>query len=81
MRLVFTRRFWREYYKLPSIVQGQVNKALELLVEDPQHPSLRTHKREDDKTTWQARVTRNYRILFEMEGEIVTLMKVVAHEK
>lgn len=81
MRLVFTEHFWRGYKKLSSTVQGQIDKTLEVLERNPHHPSLRTHKRKDDKTTWQARVTRNYRILFEIEGDIITLMKVIAHDK
>lgn len=81
MRLVISERFWRNYDKLTPVVQAQVDKALELLKTDPHHPSLRTHKRKDDRTTWQARVSLYYRILFEMTGDTITLIKVIAHEK
>ena len=81
MRLVFSKRFVREYGKLTPTLQSQVDKALELLEENPQHPSLRTHKRKDDNTVWQTRVTRSYRMLFEMEAGVITVFSVMPHKK
>ena len=81
MRLVFSKRFVREYGKLTPALQSQVDKALELLEENPQLPSLRTHKRKDDNTVWQTRVTRSYRMLFEMEAGVITVLSVMPHEK
>ena len=81
MRLVTTTRFWRDYNKLNPTIQNQVDKALELLAENPHHPSLHTHKRRGEKEVWQARVTRGHRLYFEMEGDIIRLVSVVSHEK
>ena len=76
-----TPQFARAYKRLGAQIQDQVDKTIELLILDPLHPSLRSHKRKDDKTVWQARVTRSYRLLFQMEGNVITLLSVFPHEK
>lgn len=81
MRLIATKQFWRGYDKLPESIQGQVDRTLTLLEENPHHPGLRIHKRQGEKDVWQARVTRNYRLYFQMEGETITLLSISAHEK
>ncbi len=40
MKLQFTERFAKEYERLPRRLQCRVSKALELLLENPRHPSL-----------------------------------------
>lgn len=81
LRLVYSPRFRRKFRKLDFPVREQVKKALRQLAENPYHPSLRTHKREGESETWQARVSRCYRLYFEMEGEELRLVDIVAHEK
>ncbi len=79
--IIPTHQFERAYRRLSQKIQDQVDRTIDLLIIDPRHPSLRTHKRKDDKTVWQARVTSSYRIYFQMEGETITLVTVTAHEK
>ena len=79
--VVPTHQFERAYKRLNRNIQNQVDKTIDLLMIDPRHPSLRTHKRKEDKTIWQARVTSNYRLYFQMTGETITLLSVTAHEK
>lgn len=79
--VLFTSAFDRAYEKLPPRLQQKVEDQIQRLRTDLKHPSLHTHRRKDDKNVWQARVTRSYRILFELEGDTITLLKVTAHEK
>ena len=81
MSLRSTHKFKRSYKKLPEDVQRKTDQMLALLDENPHHPSLRTHKRKGEEGVWQARLTRDYRIFFLMDGETLTLLDVVAHPK
>ena len=74
-------QFDKKYRQLTQDIRRYVDKTLDLLRENPYHPSLHTHKRRGEKEVWQARVTRNYRLYFEMEGDIIRLVSVVPHEK
>jgi len=73
--------FKRDYRKLPAAIRDRVDKTLRLLGVNPRHPSLRAHKREGEDDIWQARVTQNYRLYFQMEGDTITLLAVGPHEK
>lgn len=79
--LLFAAGYDRAYQKLPTGIQRKTDEQIQRLRTDPFHPSLRTHKRKDDTTVWQSRVTRSYRLLFRLEGHTITLLSVMAHEK
>ena len=80
-KVVPTHQFERAYKRLNRKIQDQVDKTINLLMIDPRHPSLRTHKRKEDKTLWRTRVTSSYRLYFQMKGETITLLSVTAHKK
>ncbi|MEW6238758.1 MAG: hypothetical protein AB1656_25510 [Candidatus Omnitrophota bacterium] len=44
MNIYRTREFGSCYIKLPADIQNRVDKQLALLLQNPQHPSLRLHK-------------------------------------
>ena len=71
----------RDYRKLPAQIQEHVDQQVQRLRLDPHHPSLRAHKRAGENEVWQSRITRNYRLYFLMEGDIITLLAVGPHEK
>jgi mRNA interferase RelE/StbE len=79
MRLLFTKTFVRDYRRLPEATQNTVDKQLELLLSNPQHPSLNTKKMNDPRGIWEARVTAGYRFTFQIEGDIYVLRKVGTH--
>ncbi|NUN98015.1 MAG: hypothetical protein HUU16_17775 [Candidatus Omnitrophica bacterium] len=64
----------------PSL-QRRADTAIQQLRVNPHHPSLRTHKRAGEGNLWQARVTRSYRLYFELHGDTITLIDVGPHEK
>jgi mRNA-degrading endonuclease RelE of RelBE toxin-antitoxin system len=44
MNLVFTKKFIRDYRKLPQRYQETADKQLALLLSNPEHPSLNVKK-------------------------------------
>ena len=79
--IVPTPQYLRAYQKLSREIQLRADKAHELLKDNPKHPSLHTHKRKGEDGVWQARVTRSYRTYFHLEGDVITLLEVIPHEK
>jgi len=55
-------------------------EKLALYEKDPRHPSLRVKKMEGAKHVWEMSVTRNYRITFQREGNIVLLRNIGTHD-
>ena len=81
MRLLRTERFVRAYRALPSDLRERVNKALRLLAADPGHPSLRLKKMHGKPAVWEARVDRQHRMTFEIEGDRYVLRSVGKHDE
>ena len=52
--------FWHAYRNLPEPIRDRADKAFDLLVQDPRHPSLQFKK---VGAYWSARVTLGYRAL------------------
>ena len=80
MRLRLTKPYIAYYEKLPRDVQRRVDKQLYLLLENPQHPSLRLHKMKDRTGRWEIAVTMKYRIIFHIEGDEYVLCAVGPHD-
>jgi mRNA-degrading endonuclease RelE of RelBE toxin-antitoxin system len=79
MKLLFTKTFVRDYRRLPEDMQKTVDKQLELLMSNPQHPSLNIKKMNDPREIWEGRITAAYRFTFQIEGDIYVLRKVGTH--
>ncbi len=61
--------FWAAYNNLPQNVQRSTLRKIELLLENPMHPSLYFKK---VGRLWSARINKQYRILArEEEGTLV----------
>jgi mRNA-degrading endonuclease RelE of RelBE toxin-antitoxin system len=80
MKLSFTKNFVREYRRLPQEIQRDVDKQLELLMENPNHPSLSLKKMQDPRSIWECRVTYSYRFTFQLEDGTYLLRKVGTHD-
>jgi mRNA-degrading endonuclease RelE of RelBE toxin-antitoxin system len=78
--LRFSDQFRACYRRLPKHIQDQVDKALTLLKENPQHPSLHTKKMKATREVWEARISYSYRMTFVWEGDLIILRRVGAHD-
>jgi mRNA interferase RelE/StbE len=81
MRLQYTHRFQRAYNDLTDDDAERVKKALRLLVENPRHPSLRVKRIQGTDHIWEASASLSIRLTFEMQGDLIVLRNVGAHDE
>lgn len=80
MRIIRLTPFKRDYKSLPIEIQKKVDSQLKLLLSNPRHPSLRVKKLAGIKRIWYARVTRDYRMTFQIEEDTYILRRVGVHD-
>jgi mRNA interferase RelE/StbE len=76
-----TTHFDRCYSKAPKDIQTAFDKQVGLLLHNLRHPSLRAKKFNESAGIWQARVTRDWRFYFVIEGDTYYLVNLTAHPK
>lgn len=76
-KIKFTRRFLKSFARLPKAVQEKVRKQIELLAENPRHPSLQTKPVQGAEGIYEARVDIDYRLTYEREAEDTLVLRVV----
>ena len=80
MKLRYSKHFKKSYQKLSPTVQKRVDEALTILATNVRHPSLRVKKIQGADAIYELRVTRNYRISFEIEEDGYFLRRVGKHD-
>jgi len=81
MRLFYTDRFRKSYQQAPAAIQGAFDRRVALLLANLRHPSLRAKKYDEARGIWQARVTRDWRFYFTIEGDTYYLLEIISHPK
>ncbi len=81
MKITRSDLFKRDYKKLPEKVKVQTDKVLRLLATDLSHPSLRTKKIKSRENIWEARITKNYRLSFQIIGDACILRRIGKHDE
>lgn len=77
----FTQIFWDDFKKLPKEIQKKVLKAIRLLAENPQHPSLRAKPIQGAKGIYEATPDMHYRMTYErLPGDRLLLRRVGVHD-
>jgi addiction module RelE/StbE family toxin len=79
VKVSFTKPFKRDYKGLPENIQDQIDKQIIQLIENPKHPSLNIKKMEGHKSIWEARITKGYRMTFQIDGDIYLIRRVGTH--
>lgn len=67
--------------KFSPEVRNKFYKQVSFLLRDLRHPSLRAKKYEEARGIWQARVDRNIRFYFLIEGNTYILLDIRTHPK
>ena len=68
----FSRKFKKEYGKLPGEIQNTFDQKLSLFLKDMLHPSLRVKRIQGTKDRWEGSVTMKYRFTFQLvQGELI----------
>ena len=76
-----TSRFLEDYRSLRPEISLKVDKTIELLLANPRHPSLCVKKMHGKPVVWEARVDRQHRMTFEIQGDLYVLRGVGKHDE
>ena len=75
----FTERFQKHYKTLSQHEKKQLSKKLELLAENPSHPSLRTKRIQGTDKLYECSVNMDIRIIWYYEGNTMIIIVDVGH--
>jgi mRNA-degrading endonuclease RelE of RelBE toxin-antitoxin system len=75
-----TRTFDKSFSALPAKIRKRALDKLGLYENDRRHPSLRVKKMEGAPDIWEISVTKEYRITFQQEGNVVLLRNIGSHD-
>lgn len=81
MKLRFTERLSKSYAAAPTAIQKAFDKQCAFLMENLLHLSLRAKKYDEARDVWQARVTRDWRFYFTIEGNEYVVLGLTRHPK
>jgi mRNA-degrading endonuclease YafQ of YafQ-DinJ toxin-antitoxin module len=78
-QLTFTQRFQKRFKVLTTKEKVQVMKKLELLTNNPAHPSLRTKRIQATTDLLESSVNMDIRIIWHYESEDLIILADVGH--
>ena len=81
MRFVYSKHCLEAVRGAPPAVRAAFEKQLGFLEKNLRHPSLRTKKYNESSGLWQARVNRDWRFYFTIEGDEYHLHEIKPHPK
>ena len=81
MRLRYHPRVASQLADAPPAIRRAFDRKVELLAQNLQHPSLRAKKYDEANDIWQARVTKGWRLYFQIEDDMYTILSVTPHPK
>jgi mRNA interferase RelE/StbE len=81
MKWQHSNRSGRDYANAPLSVQRAFDKQARLLAASLSHPSLRAKKYDEANDIWQARVNRDWRFYFQIEGGTYVIIRITPHPK
>ena len=76
----FSKKFRKEYRKLPVNIQKAFNDKLVLLHSNLLHPSLRIKRIQGTTDKWEGSVTMKYRFTFEMYNQTIVFRTIGTHD-
>lgn len=80
MNFIETERFKKAYKSLPNEVQSRVKNTLRMLAVNIRHPSLHVKKIQGTNGIWEARVSLDYRLTFQIVKDYFILRNVGHHD-
>ena len=78
-RFTFTDRFQKHFKTLASQEKTLLVKKLELLAENPAHPSLRAKRIQGTDKLYECSVNMDIRIIWYYEGDMMIILVDVGH--
>ena len=81
MQVRLSVRFKDSYLEAPPAIQKLIDKQLWLLVHNIRHPGLHAKKYNESAGIWQARISRDWRMYFSIQGDTYRMHDVMKHPK
>lgn len=78
-QFTFTKRFQKHFKNLTEQEKKQLHNKLQLLSENPMHPSLRTKRIQGTKDLFECSVNMDIRIIWYYEGDKLIILVDVGH--
>lgn len=78
-QFTFTKRFQKHFKDLTAQEKKQLQNKLQLLAENPMHPSLRTKRIQGTKDLFECSVNMDIRIIWYYEGDKIIILVDVGH--
>ncbi|MDR2885083.1 MAG: type II toxin-antitoxin system mRNA interferase toxin, RelE/StbE family [Deferribacteraceae bacterium] len=78
-QLSYTKRFEKHYRTLSEQEKKQVKHKIELLANDPIHPSLRTKRIQGTDDLFECSVNMDIRIIWHYEGDTIIVLMDIGH--
>ncbi len=79
MRAWYSERFKRSIKDAPERVQNDFEKQVGYLLLNLRHPSLHAKKYDEARDIWQARVNRDWRFYFIIDGDVYRCLDIMLH--
>lgn len=80
MRWDWTKPFERDFERLSHTLQRTALRKLELLTQNPRHPSLRVKKLRAVDGIYEGSVNMQYRFLFRVTDDTIRLLHIGPHK-
>jgi mRNA interferase RelE/StbE len=80
-KLRILQTFKKDYNRLTAAIQDKVDKQLEFLLTNPDHPSSSLHPVRGTSSIWEGYIDYHYRFTFELDGDFFVLRKVGTHDE
>jgi mRNA interferase RelE/StbE len=77
-RIILSPTFRKSVKKFDSVRRKLIVKKIDFLRNNPDHPSLRTEKLEDD--TWSSSVSMGIRLIWTLEKDTIYIEDVGKHD-
>lgn len=79
VQILQSRKFDKQYKKLPDEIKKAYQKQLGFLLSDSEHPSLCLKKMRGEDNIWECRINISYRFTFQIENNIISLRTIGTH--
>jgi len=81
MRVYYSDKFADRVKKLSDEIKRTLKKKLDIMLDNPQHPSLRTKKIQGQKDIFESSITMSIRITWQYIDDVIYLRNIGEHDK
>lgn len=78
-KIILADRFKKNYKKLSLNIQKQIKKKIEIMQDNPFHPSLRTKRIQGTKDLFEFSINMDVRVIWHYEDDKLILLLDIGH--